>query len=138
MKVNATGAVGSPAVQRSSRSAPGSGVFTLDRAGEAKNTTPASGTSTIAAIDAILTLQGVPDAMTGRARAVKRADTMLDLLDQIKIGLLEGAVPQGLLARLVALVQSQREDFTDPQLASVLDDIDLRAQVELAKFNQTF
>lgn len=138
MKVNATGAVGSPAVQRSSRSAPGSGAFSLDKTGEAKSTAPASSTTTIAAIDAILTLQGVPDAMTGRARAVKRADTILDLLDQIKIGLLEGAVPQGLLARLVTLVQSQRDDFTDPELASVLDDIDLRAQVELAKFNQTF
>ena len=138
MKVNATGPVGSPAVQRSSRSSAGAGAFALEKSGEAKGPGPVSGAATIAAIDAIITLQSVPDAMSGRARAIKRADSMLDLLDQIRIGLLDGEVPEGLLKRLVALVQSRREDFNDPNLAAVLDDVDLRAQVELAKFKQSF
>ena len=138
MKVNATGPVGSPAVQRPSRSAGGAGAFALEKSGEAKGPAPISGAATIAAIDAIITLQSVPDATTGRARAIKRADSMLDLLDQIRIGLLEGEVPEGLLKRLVALVQSRREGFNDPHLAAILDDVDLRAQVELAKFKQNF
>jgi hypothetical protein len=110
----------------------------LEKSGEAKGPGPVSGAATIAAIDAIITLQSVPDATTGRARAIKRADSMLDLLDQIRIGLLDGEVPEGLLKRLVALVQSRREDFNDPNLAAILDDVDLRAQVELAKFKQSF
>jgi hypothetical protein len=138
MKVSATGPVGSPAVQRSSRSTGGTGAFALEKSCEAKGPAPVSGAATIAAIDAIITLQSVPDATTGRARAIKRADSMLDLLDQIRIGLLEGSISEGLLKRLVVLVQSRREDFNDPHLAQVLDDIDLRAQVELAKFNQSF
>ena len=35
----------------------------------------------------------------------------------------------------MALVEEKREDFVDPGLAAVLDEIDLRARVELAKLN---
>lgn len=63
---------------------------------------------------------------------------MLDLLDRIRIGLLEGGVPRPVLTQLVQLVRGRGDGFSDPGLRPVLDDIDLRAQVELAKLNEAF
>jgi hypothetical protein len=48
-------------------------------------------------------------------------------------GLLEGVVSESTLKKLAGLINVKREDFVDPGLSQVLDDIDLRARVELAK-----
>jgi hypothetical protein len=73
--------------------------------------------------------------LTGRARAARRGRDMLDLLDDVRDGLLEGRVSRATLARLLALVETKREDFVDPALKGVLDEIELRVRVELAKLN---
>lgn len=60
---------------------------------------------------------------------------MLDLLDEVRVGMILGQVSRGTLQSLLTLVNAQREDFIDPSLSQVLDEIDLRARVELAKLN---
>jgi hypothetical protein len=46
---------------------------------------------------------------------------------------LAGALSRRSLERLTALVATERAHAVDPRLASVLDEIELRAKVELAK-----
>lgn len=138
MKVSATGSTGGAATARGTRSAAGGSSFKVEREAEIAHAAPAVTTNAIAAVDALIALQSLPDAMIGRSKAVKRADEMLDLLDQIKVGILSGAIPKAVLSRLTALVQVKREGFQDPRLQEVLDEIDLRAQVELAKLEQNF
>jgi hypothetical protein len=87
----------------------------------------------VAALDALLAMQEAGEPLTGKRRAVRRGNDMLDLLDDIKLGLLSGAVPRQTLRRLTQLVAERRDDFHEPGLQSVIDEIDLRAQVELAK-----
>jgi hypothetical protein len=65
---------------------------------------------------------------------MRRAGDMLDLLDDIRVGLLEGRVPRGKLEGLLRMVQSRRDEVVDPRLSAVLDEIELRAAVELAKY----
>lgn len=114
----------------------GSGaVFVPDDAPEPRAAPSLSSTSTIATVDALIALQEMPDALAGRAKAAKRGRDMLDLLDDLRHGMLTGGVSRATLLRLVALVNVEREDFVDPGLAEVLDDIELRARVELAKLN---
>lgn len=87
-------------------------------------------------IDAILALQAVEDPLSGpRRRAVKRGASLLDMLDTIKADLLVGQVGPERLDQLVALLAEAR-DQAEPGLAAVLDDIDLRVQVELAKLGR--
>ena len=69
-------------------------------------------------------------------RAKKRGVMLLDAIDQIKIDLLMGGVPQSRLNQLNQMVNSQRDEVMDPKLRAVLDEIDLRVQVELAKFSR--
>ena len=61
---------------------------------------------------------------------------MLDHLDAIRHGLLLGSIPRDKLNGLLAVVRERRDDVGDPRLAAVLDEIELRAAVELAKLDQ--
>jgi hypothetical protein len=102
---------------------------------EAKASAQASGTASVSGVDALLALQGVPGPNSERAKAARRGSDILELLDEIRVGMLEGAVSQSTLNRLVKLVEVNREEFTDSGLSSILDEIDLRARVELAKLS---
>ncbi len=86
-------------------------------------------------IDAILALQGVEDPRFSRKRAVRHAQSMLDTLEEIKADLLAGGVGEGRLNRLMALVTRARQQ-ADPELEALIDDIELRARVELAKLGR--
>lgn len=107
--------------------------FSVESGGETHAAVAASTGLQVAALDALLALQEAGEPLTGKRRAVKRADDVLDLLDDIKLGILSGAVPRQTLRRLTQLVAERRDDFVEPGLKGVLDEIDLRAQVELAK-----
>jgi hypothetical protein len=58
---------------------------------------------------------------------------MLSELEALRDGLLDDDVPVHRLEALAALARSQRAEVDDPDLAQLLDEIDLRVQVELAK-----
>lgn len=118
------------------RAAPGfGGAFAPELPAETRATTATAGTASIASVDALIALQEVPDAITGRAKAARRGRDMLDLLDDVREGLLSGSVQRSTLQRLLRLVNVHREDFVDPGLQVTLDEIELRARVELAKLN---
>ncbi len=87
-------------------------------------------------VDALLALQEVDESGERRQRSRKRGDDLLDRLDEIRHGLLIGGVPRAALQNLSELVRIRRQEIADPQLQDVLDEIELRAAVELAKYEQ--
>lgn len=111
------------------------GTFAPDMRADVQGAAPVASGAPITAVDTLIALQEVPDSVAGRAKAARRGRDMLDLLDDVRDGLLSGAVSRSTLQRLVNLISEKREDFVDPGLAAVLDEIDLRARVELAKLN---
>jgi hypothetical protein len=82
-----------------------------------------------------LALQGVGDALTGRRRAVKRGASMLDVLEEVKADLLVGRITPERLDILAEQLQSMR-DRVDPGLDGVIDEIELRVRIELAKLGR--
>lgn len=99
---------------------------------------PAAPTRSIAMVDAILTVQGAedPTARAVRRRMTERADNLLDGLEKIRSGLLTGTLTLGDCIDVADVVASHRERITDPALSALLDEIDLRAQVEIAKMRK--
>jgi hypothetical protein len=87
----------------------------------------------LTAIDALVALQEVPDATARRSKAVQRGEDMLELLEDIKIGLLSGGLSMSRIVKLTRIVEDRRNDLADGDLKTVLDEIELRARVELAK-----
>lgn len=90
---------------------------------------------TTAAIDSLLSAQEVPDFQAGRRRAVQRGRDLLDQLDSLRVSLIAGTLPRQRLERLVEALAAKHTSLADPGLAAVLDEIELRARVELAKYD---
>jgi hypothetical protein len=137
LEINCTRKVESASVKRASRAAGGDGKsFAAEEIADAKTAAALTGTGPIAAVDTILALQGVEDSTDGRTRGVRHGEQLLTLLDEVRDGLLCGGIPRMTLNRLALAITKRRESFADPKLQAVLDEIDLRARVELAKLEQ--
>ncbi len=96
----------------------------------------ARGAAGLAGVDTLLALQGVGAAETAterRRRQTKRGHAALDALDGLLLGLIEGRLDRGALAALSHVTAAAREETGDSGLDAVLQAVDLRAQVELAK-----
>lgn len=108
------------------------GAFVASQAGPASATTT---TKSIAMVDSLLAAQAVedPTARAARKRARERSVSVLDELEKIRMGLLAGNLTVGHMIDIADVVASHREKISDPRLTSIMDEIDLRAQVELAK-----
>jgi len=132
-----TGPNGNSRVSRSSKSAGknrATGNFKLGEDDKAASAGTAQGTRSLAPVDALIALQEVPDATAEKsALAIERAEDMLDILEDIKLGILSGTLPKSRMIRLARLIRQRKEDVADPQLSGILDEIELRAMVELAK-----
>lgn len=135
MKVTGTQRIGSRAPAGRKKAAGGTGTCFSDSLNlqGAENAAPMKGASPVAAVDGILALQEVPDAADGRSKGIAHGRDLLDALEDIRRGLLIGAIPIPRLKRIAGMVRQRREMGCDPQLSAILDDIELRAAVELAK-----
>jgi hypothetical protein len=91
---------------------------------------------TAANIDALLALQGIEDPVERRKRSVQRGKGALDVLDDLKIGLLSGNFNTATVSRLRDAAASLKSSSGDPGLDAVLSEIELRVEVELAKAGQ--
>jgi hypothetical protein len=87
-------------------------------------------------IDALLAMQGVEDPTERRKRSVQRGKGALDVLDDLKIGLLSGNFNASTVSRLRDAAASLKSGSGDPGLDAVLSEIELRVEVELAKAGQ--
>jgi hypothetical protein len=97
-------------------------------------TAQTSATFGMMGMDALLALQGEEDVLTGRRRRqMKRSHDILDALDDIKVSVLSGDLDDEALLRLQARIAEHREDIEDDRLQGVLNEIETRACVELAK-----
>jgi hypothetical protein len=85
-------------------------------------------------IDALLALQGIEeDPVERRRRSVQRGKGALDVLDDLKLGLLSGSLEGSTVSRLRDAAANLKSSSGDPALDAVLSEIELRVEVELAK-----
>jgi class II flagellar assembly regulator FliX len=138
MKVTGTGGVGQTGGARGPKAAGGEG-FRLPGGSAPAATSQTGGvatTSAVMGVEALLTLQDVGGPLERRRRAVSRAGRLLDVLDEIKLALLDGQLGAADLQRLERAIRDQRTATEDPKLEALLDEIETRAAVELAKLQQ--
>jgi hypothetical protein len=106
--------------------------------GEPEEASGAGVTQSIASVDVLLAVQGAEDPAqkAARRRMRLRADNILDSLEKIRIALLSGTLTVGHVIDIADVVAAHREKVMDPQMTAILDEIDLRAQIELAKMRK--
>lgn len=126
---NGTALANAPAAARRTTS----GSFSLNEGESPRSAGAAGSLRAISTVDALIALQGVEDSTERKKRSLARGRHALDVLDNLKIALLDGSVDQSTLARLKVAAEGLTEGSGDPGLDSVLSEIDLRVAVELAK-----
>ena len=114
----------------------GSSAFTLPDSTATTDNRPVAAPKPSANIDALLAMQSIEDPLERRRRSVKRGRGALDVLDELKLGLLTGSLDQATVARLRAAAADLKASSGDPGLDEVLAEIELRVEVELAKAGQ--
>jgi hypothetical protein len=127
--------IGSPTATTKRSSSTG---FSLpDDVASAPETRPAVAPKAAATIDALLALQGIEeDPAERRKRSVQRGKGALDVLDDLKLGLLSGNLDTATVSRLRDAATNLKSTSGDPGLDMVLAEIELRVEVELAKAGQ--
>jgi hypothetical protein len=126
---NGTALAATPSAARRS----GGGTFSVSEEEAPRNAGAAATLRSISTVDALLALQGVEDPTERKKRAVARGRNALDVLDKLKVALLDGSVDQSTLSRLKVAAEGLTDESGDPGLDGVLREIDLRVAVELAK-----
>jgi Class II flagellar assembly regulator len=92
-----------------------------------------TGVRSVGSIDVLIALQGIEEPGEQRRRAVRRGRSALDVLDNLKIGLLAGGFDSSAMFKLKAAAAGLKEASGDPLLDGILSEIELRVEVELAK-----
>lgn len=126
---NGTALISTPQVTRRAAG----GTFTLAETNAPQPQSGAVALRTLGGIDALIALQGIEDPVERRRRAVRHGRRALDALEELKLGLLSGALDHGTLLRLKAVAADLKDSSGDDRLDQVLGEIELRVAVELAK-----
>jgi hypothetical protein len=125
--------IGSPAANTRRTSSTG---FALPDAASTPESRSMAAPKAAGNIDALLTMQGIEDPVERRKRSVQRGKGALDVLDDLKIGLLSGNFDASTVSRLREAAANLKSSSGDPGLDAVLSEIELRVEVELAKAGQ--
>lgn len=125
-----------PAPSRGDKRQASGGEFAkaLDSGGAGEGGEVNSG-APVAGLDALLALQDVGDE-DAREQAKQHGDRLLQYLDALRFDLLEGRMTAETVEHLAGEAAQARAETEDPQLNAVLDEIELRASVELAKLGR--
>jgi len=115
------------------RSSGAGGAFEVARGRGQRRASSLRGPVALANADTIMAVQMVDDADQRKRKTVDRGNEMLDLLDDLKVGLLAGHLAEHKLEKLKRAVTQKHLISGDRHLEDLMKQIDLRARVELAK-----
>lgn len=140
MHIPATRRTATGATVRTSRPATSGGASFQVLQTSAQGAPPLAGAANVAQISSLIALQSAEGADERRRRAVGQGRALLDALDDMKLELLSGGPLASNLAHLectLAQAEAAASYDGDACLKNVLDQILLRARVELAKLRKS-
>lgn len=99
------------------------------------SSSPVGGSAGISVSDAIFAAQMVngEEEREKRRQMLRRGDTLLEKLEEIRDGLLLGYISKDKLIEISRYVRETKINTADEKLAELIGEIELRVEVELAK-----
>ncbi len=137
MKITGFGTISSNSNVNKKRGANATGLFSdLLSAAETPEGSSTQATSDVApmsALNNLLALQEISEEDVYKRKMVQHGHSMLDSLDKLRRQILTGAIPPHTLQDIARQLSIQKQGVVDPQLIAIMEDIELRTAVELAK-----
>ncbi|MBR1605457.1 MAG: flagellar assembly protein FliX [Alphaproteobacteria bacterium] len=96
------------------------------------------GTSSMTAADAIFAAQSVgeEEERALRKKQIERGKSLIEQLEEIRDGLLRGYISKERLMNISQFVREHKLEAQDSRLNDIIDEIELRVEVELAKLTK--
>lgn len=141
MKVNGYGIIKPNALRRRAGGSDATSFSDALSSAQSESVFSASETSEAApaaSLSSLLALQEISEEERKRERMLKHGKTMLDTLENLRQRLLIGEIPPHMLSELEHSLAAQKENLSDPRLLELIEDIELRVAVELAKLEMSF
>lgn len=90
-------------------------------------------------VDGMLAVQEMADSTEERARSQvrRRGEDLLDRLERLRLQVLSGRLSKDEMAQLAHALREKRPRVADPRLIEIMDEIELRVEVEIAKYTRT-
>ena len=140
MKVKETGGPTAPRkIKKVLKNTSGDGSFadSLKEVGHSSEEGGMPQIASVAGIDGILAVQSSDAAADSRRhlqRLMAYGDDLLDRFEDLRLGILLGHFSKDKLTELAQRLRQKREQSSDPVLSEILAEIELRAEVEIAKY----
>ena len=95
-------------------------------------------TAAVTSADAIFAAQMVDgeEERQRRRKLIKKGNALLDNLEEIREGLLLGEISKSRLIEISRFVKEKDMVESDPRLREIIEEIELRVEVELAKLTR--
>ncbi len=110
-----------------------SSLLSLAEGEEASQAAKLSDIAAASPLSGMLVLQEVSEEEIRRKKLIKQGESMLDSLEHLRRKLLLGSLPMDVLNNIRSNLSIQRQSVADPHLLAIMDEIELRTAVELAK-----
>jgi hypothetical protein len=110
-------------------------AFKLDESSASQQPARMTGLGGASAVGAVLLAQEEDSPERRQRQSVRRADDLLDRLEEIRLSLLNGRIALPKLEALRDALAARQGSVSNPRLQDTLDAIDLRVAVELAKYH---
>lgn len=138
MRIAKTDSVQGPRKKRAlSRSGSAHGFAShLDSATETSDAAPSTALSSLSPLGSLLALQDDNFTDPGPKTEYERGQITLDRLDDLRLQLLEGKPDRKLLHDIADMAENRRDEQVSPELRRVLNEIETRAAVEIAKLER--
>ncbi|MGE0754470.1 MAG: flagellar assembly protein FliX [Alphaproteobacteria bacterium] len=137
MKIGGVGSTKSSSGTKKSRAVSSTGSFAelldVSASKSVGGVDAASQVSAAAPVSNLLAAQEVFDDLPHQEALVKEGEATLDMLESLRRNMLAGAIPVNLLAEIKGRITRKKQHTSDPYLRAIMDEIELRASVELAK-----
>ncbi|MDR1026528.1 MAG: flagellar assembly protein FliX [Lactobacillus sp.] len=117
------------------KSSGGSNFSSYLTSGVSEQDSSIKATSSISVTGAIFSAQMVDgeEEREIRKHLMKRSETLIEKLEEIRDGLLLGYISRDKLIEISRFVKERRFNTDDEKLKSIIEEIELRIEVELAK-----
>lgn len=137
MKIAGTGPINPSSLRRRDKAGGTQKSTFASELSQSRHANSATVANQVESLSGLLNAQEVDDESNrGRKSAVDRAELLLDKLEQLRHGLLLGKISGRQLTDLVNTVRRRQDQFVDPKIRVILEEIELRAAVELAKLRK--
>jgi hypothetical protein len=141
MKVSKVTTGKASGVSRGKKNVPGKGAQFAEQLSKAAGTAETSATAEVSApgpIESMLALQEVSGNIDeqGQRKLQQYGEDLLDQMEDLRCQLLTGSILKDDLAHLAGKMRAHRRETNDPNLNKIIDEIELRTEVEIAKLTR--